>query len=49
MVLIHQDSVMMLTTGVTTTTRMASVFADTTVTSELVTSLLSVVMKSGGL
>ena len=44
MVFIHQDSVMMLTTCITTTTWMASVLSDTTMTSELMSSLLSVVM-----
>lgn len=40
---------MMLTTGITTTTGMGSVLADTTVTSAHVTSLLPVVVQSGGL
>lgn len=38
---------MVLTTSVTTTTRMASVLSDTTVASRLVASLLSVMMKTG--
>lgn len=49
MELIHEDSVVVLSTGITTTTRVGSVLADTTVTSRDVTSLLSVVVKSGGL
>lgn len=48
-ILIHQNSVMMLTTSITTTTRMGSVFADTTVTRTNVASLLPVVMQSGWL
>ncbi len=44
MVLIHQDSVVMLTTGITTTTRVSTMLADTTVTGAHVTSLLSVVV-----
>ena len=49
MVLIHQDSVVMLATGITTTTRVSSVLTDTTVTGSDVTSLLSVAVKPGGL
>lgn len=48
-VLIHEDSVVVLTTSVTTTTRMAPVLADTTVTSAHVSSFLSVVVQSGRL
>jgi hypothetical protein len=40
---------MMLTTSKTTTTRMLSVLADTTVTSGHMTTLLSVMVKSGRL
>lgn len=47
--LIHEDSVVVLATSVTTTTRVASVLADTTVTSAHVSSLLSVVVQSGRL
>ncbi len=43
-VLIHQDSVVVLATGVTAATRMLSVLADTTVTTGDVTSLLSVLV-----
>jgi hypothetical protein len=32
MVLIHQNTVMMLTTSITTTTRMSAMFSNTTVT-----------------
>ena len=49
MVLIHQDSVMVLTTGITSTTRVSSVLANTTMTSTNVSSLLSVVVQSGRL
>jgi hypothetical protein len=49
MVLIHVDTVMVLTTSKTTTTRMLSVLANTTVTGRDVSTLLSVVMKSGRL
>lgn len=47
--LIHQDSVVVLTTSVTTTSRMAPVLTDTTVTGTHVSSFLSVVVKSGRL
>ncbi len=43
-ILIHQNSVVMLTTSITTTTRVSSVLTDTTVTGSDVTSLLSVAM-----
>ena len=49
MVLIHQDSVVVLTTSVTTASGVTSVLTDTTVTSTDVSSLLSVVVKSGRL
>jgi hypothetical protein len=49
MVLIHVDTVMVLTTSKTTTTRMLSVLANTTVTGRDVSTLLSVVVKSGRL
>jgi hypothetical protein len=49
MVLIHVDTVMVLTTSKTTTTRMLSVLANTTVTGGDVSTLLSVVVKSGRL
>lgn len=49
MELIHQDSVVVLTSSITTTSGVSSVLADTTVTSANVSSLLSVVVKSGGL
>lgn len=49
MELIHQDSVVVLTSSITTTTGVSSVLADTTVTSANVSSLLSVVVKSGRL
>lgn len=48
-VLIHQDSVVVLTTSITTTTGMAPVLTDTTVTSTHVSSLLSVVVQPGRL
>lgn len=47
--LIHQDSVVVLTTSITTTSRMAPVLTDTTVTGTHVSSFLSVVVKSGRL
>lgn len=47
--LIHQDSVVVLTTSVTTTSGMAPVLTDTTVTGTHVSSFLSVVVKSGRL
>jgi hypothetical protein len=43
-IFIHEDSVVMHTTGITATARVSSVLADTTVTGEHVTSLLTVVM-----
>merc|ERR1719487_229263 len=46
--LIEVDSMVVLATGVTATTRVAPVLADTTVTSAHVASLLSVVVQSGG-
>lgn len=46
-IFIHQDSVMMLSSGITATTGMLSVLSDTTVTGGDVTSLLSVLGKSG--
>jgi hypothetical protein len=49
MVLIHVDTVVVLTTSKTTTTRMLSVLANTTVTGRDVSTLLSVVVKSGRL
>jgi hypothetical protein len=49
MELIHKNSVVVLTTGITTTSGVSSVLSDTTVTSELVASLLSVVVLGGGL
>ncbi len=49
MVLIHQDSVVVLATGITSTTRVSSVLTNTTVTSTNVSSLLSVVVQSGWL
>jgi len=49
MVLVHHDSVMVGTTGVTTTTGMTTVLTNTTVTSGDVTALLSVVVESGRL
>lgn len=45
--LIHQDSVVVLATSVTTSTRVASMLSDTAVSSGLVASLLSVVMSTG--
>jgi hypothetical protein len=45
--LIHQNSVVVLTSGITTTSRMGSVLTNTTVTSTNVSSLLSVVVESG--
>jgi len=47
--LIHQYSVMVLTTCITASSRMAPVFTDTTVTSADMSSLLTVVMQSGRL
>ena len=49
MVFIHQDSVVMLTTSVTTTSGVGSVFAHSSVTSRDMASLLSVVVQSGWL
>lgn len=49
MVLIHQNAVMVLTTGITTTTRMGTMLSDTTVTGGNVTSLLAVVLEPAGL
>ena len=49
MELIPENSVMMLTTGVTAATRVRSVLTDTTMTGRHVTSLLSVLMQSGRL
>merc|ERR1712183_1013298 len=46
MVFVHQGSVMMLTTGFTTTTGMFSMFPDTTMTSTDVSSLLAVLSES---
>jgi hypothetical protein len=48
-ILVHQYAVMMLTTGITTTTRMGSVLSNTAVSSGNVASLLAVVVKSGRL
>jgi hypothetical protein len=47
--LIHQDSVVVLTTSVTATTGMAPVLANTTVTGTDVSSFLAVVVQSGRL
>jgi hypothetical protein len=44
MVLVHQDPVMVLTTGVTSATRMLPVLADTAVTGGHVSPLLSVLV-----
>jgi hypothetical protein len=49
MVLVHHDSVMVGTTGVTASTGVTTVLANTTVTSRDVTALLSVVVKSSRL
>jgi hypothetical protein len=49
MVLIHVDTVMVLTTSKTTTTRMLSVLTHTTVTGRYMSTLLSVMVKSGRL
>lgn len=49
MVLVHQDTVVVLTTGITTTTGVGSVLTNTAVTGANVSSLLSVVVKSGRL
>jgi hypothetical protein len=46
---IHVGSVVVLTSGITTTSRMLSVLANTTVTSGDVASLLSVLLISGRL
>jgi hypothetical protein len=47
--LIEKDSVVVLATSVTATTRVAPVLADTTVTGTHVSSLLSVVVQPGRL
>jgi hypothetical protein len=47
--LIHQDSVVVLTSGKTTTTRVRPVLTDTTVTGGHVSSLLTVGVQSGRL
>jgi hypothetical protein len=47
--LVHVDSVVVLTTSVTATSRMLSVLADATVTSAHVSSLLPVLLESGNL
>merc|ERR1712141_562068 len=47
MVFIEEGSVMMLTSSFTATTRMLSMFTNTTMTSTFVSSLLSVFMQSG--
>lgn len=49
MELIHQDSVVVLTTSVTTTTGVASVLADTAVTSGDVAAFLTVLVQMGRL
>lgn len=49
MVLVHVDTVVMLTTGHTATSWMLSVLSNTTVTSRNVASLLAVLMFSGRL
>lgn len=49
MVLIHKNTVMVLTSSITTTSWMLSVLSNTTVTSGDVSSLLSVVVQSGRL
>ncbi len=46
---IHQNSVVMLTTGISSSTGSTSVLADTTVTSRNVTPFLSVLVQSGRL
>ena len=48
-ILIHEESVVVLTTGVTSTTGMLSVLSYTTVTAGDVTTLLSILMQSGRL
>jgi hypothetical protein len=47
MVLVHVGSVVVLTTGETTTTRMLAVLTDTTVTGRDVTAVLAGVGKAG--
>ena len=49
MELIHENSVVVLATGITTTTRVSSVFTNATVTGANVASLLPVVVQSGRL
>ena len=48
MVLIEEDAVVVLTTSVTSATRMFSVLSDTSMTSGDVASLLPVLTKAGG-
>ena len=48
-VLVEKNSVVMLTTGITTTTRVLSVLADTTMTGRNVTSFMAILLQSGGL
>jgi hypothetical protein len=47
--LVHQDTVVVLATGVTATTRMLAVLADTTVAGADVAALLAVLRKTRGL
>ena len=48
-ILVEKDSVVVLATGITTATRVSSVFANATVTGANVASLLPVVVQSGRL
>ena len=48
-IFVHQDSVVMLTTGITTTTRMASVFSNTTMACGDVAALLAILVETGRL